>query len=382
MLRSHARLPGAIVVLIATACAAAAGLDSHPSDSSALADGAIVDAGRMLVPRASHSSTLLPDGRVLLAGGCAINGCDPGPLSASTEIYEPARGTFRRGPDLSAPRSGGHVAVLLRDGRVLITGGWSGPAVTTRTELFDPRRDAFGPGPDLSVPRAGASGSLLPDGRVLIAGGYDGSRSLGSTEIFDPSGMRFTAGPELSEARSEHAAVRLADGRVLLIGGSQPRGPVLRSAEVFDPVTARVTPSADLTVRRHKHAAALLRDGSVLVVGGSDERDSRGTYDTSERWSPDSVRFESTPSMHAARFKIANAVVTLGDGRVLIAGGAPEAEIYDPSTRSFRVLRGSFGAGRMFTSAVALPDGSALITGGYDNLLRVTNRAFRFVSAR
>src|SRR5262245_26873885 len=75
-------------------------------------------------PRAAHTATLLPDGRVLIAGGCAVDGCTTAEVEPSSEFYVPGRRGFVAGPPMLHPRSG-HSATMLRDGRVLIVGGWA-----------------------------------------------------------------------------------------------------------------------------------------------------------------------------------------------------------------------------------------------------------------
>src|SRR5215213_2076242 len=72
--------------------------------------------------RASHTSTLLNDGRVLIAGGMERNGV----YFDTAEIFDP--GSNRFGPEISMTHKRvSHSATLLSDGRVLLAGGWPDP---------------------------------------------------------------------------------------------------------------------------------------------------------------------------------------------------------------------------------------------------------------
>ena len=77
--------------------------------------------GRMTQTRVNATLTLLPDGRVLAAGGEDPEGSEY-VLYSTTEIFDPAANVWYPGPDLLEPRSS-HAATLLPDGRVLLTGG-------------------------------------------------------------------------------------------------------------------------------------------------------------------------------------------------------------------------------------------------------------------
>jgi hypothetical protein len=99
--------------------------------------------GEMTKPRASHTATLLPDGRVFIAGG-GFAAEPPYGTDASTEVYDPSTGIFSFLGNMTARRSY-HTATLLKDGRVLITGGvyWNaipGPAsgALLTAELYNP----------------------------------------------------------------------------------------------------------------------------------------------------------------------------------------------------------------------------------------------------
>ena len=60
--------------------------------------GTLTPTGALGIIRAAHTATLLSSGKVLITGGCAIQSCEGGPLSASTELYDPDARRFTQGP--------------------------------------------------------------------------------------------------------------------------------------------------------------------------------------------------------------------------------------------------------------------------------------------
>jgi hypothetical protein len=339
--------------------------------------------GNMTEARASHTITLLADGRAFIAGGFAGNDREAFPFR-TTELFDPATNRFTKGPAMSQGRSG-HSSTLLPDGRVLIVGGWTDAAGTFGSvEIVDPAGQRNPEVLSSVSPRAGHTATRLRDGRVLIVGGVDRSAlELSSTELFDPKTGQFSAGPAMAVARAAHTATPLFDGRVAIVGGgngSYPNMNVIRTVELYDPSTNRFTVAGELGVARQKHATALLDNDRILVVGGSDNRDWRGRYASAEIF--DVARGQSTdaPGMSAKRFKLPDAVVSLSPGRVLIAGGGEEAEIFEASYGRFYRTDGSFGKPLFYSAAVVLQDGRALITGGYSEggALPATRSAFVF----
>jgi hypothetical protein len=330
--------------------------------------GLVSQIGAMQIARASQSSTLLPNGKVLIAGGFAGSGGEYNPYR-TTELYDPVSGTFELAASMSIGRSG-HTATLLKNGKVLMVGGWTGRYDIRRSaELYDPATNTFALTGDMVSERAGSTATLLTDGRVLIAGGEDREEeALASAEIYDPGTGRFSLTGNMVEPRGAFTATALKDGRVLIVGGSSGHYPsqnVYRSAEIYDPGTGKFALTGEMSVGRHKHAAILLRSGRVLIVGGSDNRDWHGEYASAEIYDPTSGRFSSTGAMSTPRFKLPAAVALLLNGKALVAGGGPFAELYDEATGTFSKVRGSFGAARFFASVTSLPGGKALITGGY-----------------
>jgi hypothetical protein len=350
---------------------------------TAASPGYLRQTANMTETRASHTATLLSDGRVFVAGGFAGGDREAFPFH-TTELFDPARNRFTQGPAMLQGRSG-HTATLLPDGRVFIAGGWTDAAGIFGSAEIDDPTGAHRPEPlTMITPRAGHTATVLRDGRVLLVGGEDRSENeLASAELFDPSTGKFAPASAMSVARSAHTATLLRDGRVAIIGGSNGKYPnrsIQRTVEIYDPATNQFTSAGELRVARHKHAAALLADGRILVAGGSDNRDWRGRYDSAEIFNPATGRSADAPDMNSKRFKFPNAVLSLEPGRVLIAGGGDEAEIFEASYGRFYRTSGSFGKALFYSVATALRDGRVLITGGYaeDGGVPATQSAFLF----
>ncbi|GAA1883267.1 hypothetical protein GCM10009687_59520 [Asanoa iriomotensis] len=326
----------------------------------------------MRVARAAHTATPLPDGRVLLAGGCATDGCGGTELAVASELY--ADGRFTPGPALSGPRFN-HTATALGDGRVLVAGGFpderSAPSGTAEVFTGD-RFESVGA---MTAPRGNHTATRLRDSRVLLVGGVDGRSALASAEVFDGTGFRAVA--DLPGPRSRHGAALLADGRVLVVGGqtAAPHGVgLLDTALLYDPARDRWQEvPGRLPVPAYKLAVAPLPDGRALVVGGQTADDPDARLATTLVFDPATGRFTAGPRMAEPRYKISDAVVALADGRVAVAGGFG-VEVY--AGGSFRSLaRGEVE--RQYPAVAALPDGSLLVTGGYDDRTRVTGTALR-----
>ncbi len=324
-------------------------------------------AAPMSAARMAHTATLLPDGRVLVAGGFTSEGS----AAQSAEVFESGTGCFSPLPRMVTVRHS-HTATVLPNGKVLIVGGYDrGSTTTAAAELFDPTTDTFTPTGSLLAARAGHVAVLLGDGKVLIAGGVGpGWSFLATAELYDPATGRFSPTSNMTVARESHIAVRLQDGRVLIAGGHRDRRAAITlyaSAETYDPVSGSFRRVGDMRVRRHKHDAVLLLDGRVLITGGADERDSDGVYDTTELFEPMSGTFTAGPTMKRPRYKHNGSSVLLPHGAVLIAGGAPQAETYDPISRTFTIVDGDARMAGQFSAVASLRNGGALITGGYGN---------------
>jgi len=265
-----------------------------------------------------------------------------------------------------------HTATVLPDGKVLIVGGFDANGHNLASaELFDPRTGRFTRTGDMLGPRSHAAAILLRSGKVLIAGGNASgdNEQLATAEIYDPVTGKFAPTGNLQGARSYYTAVMLKDGRVLLAGGlsggQYPYHQVEATAEIYDPATERFTLTGSLATPRFKHGAALLPDGRVLIAGGSNENGRQYEYAGTEIFDPKTGRFVAGPSMNFERYKMLSGVVTLQDGRILIAGGAGQMELYDPAKSTFVPIAGPPLEGFFYNTATVLRDGRVLLVDGY-----------------
>jgi hypothetical protein len=254
------------------------------------------------------------------------------------------------------------MATLLRNGKVLVAGGGSfgcgSPCSTASAELYDPATGTFALTGKMTVPRAEARAVLLKTGDVFLVGGAEATENnpTVTAELYHPATGTFTSvgATHLSDATQ---IVLLNDGRALVAGSS--------GTDVYDPSTRRFTSTGAMTVPRSKFGGALLPDGRVLIAGGQ-AGGPWGTRVTSTQiYDPRTGRFIPGPVLNKERFKLSKAVVALKDGRVLIAGGADQPEIYDPGSGAFVPVGGAKLDGFCFSTATLLNDGKVLLAGGY-----------------
>lgn len=324
--------------------------------------GMFVPTGDMTRARAGHSATLLLDGTVLIAGGDGPLGGGV-PAGRGAELYDPATGTFAPTGNMLEPRYCAS-ATLLPNGKVLIAGG----TLDTSAELYDPSTRQFSPTGPMGTQHPWVLATLLGNGKVLVAGDVDAelydpatgrfapagpyaASSHGSTatlladgkvlfvgddpaQLYDPVNNSFSVTGSLSSAGlpggvDQQTATLLNDGIVLLTGGSNDVGPAGRvaAAELYNPATGAFAATSAMHSPRDAHAAIRLSNGKVLIVGGD------------------------------------TAVVI---GSVSYFGGSlASAELYDPSNGTFAPA-GDMNAARTAPRATLLQNGDVLITGGFN----------------
>lgn len=365
------RLP---VAVIGAAAAILLGLHSSSASAAESSVGRVVATGNMTVARFSHTATLLPNGKVLIAGGMARNGV----VEGTAELYDPAAGRFTSLGKLQSPRGWGSTATLLPNGKVLIAGGASGSwcsmsCYLASAELYDPATNTFTSTGNMTRPRASAFAVLLRNGDVLIAGGEGdvGNNSLAGAELYHASQGVFTATGGMSKSNEVRAAVLLKSGKVLVVGGVNGGEEATAAAgetlgEIYDPSTGRFTLSGKMITPRTKVGTTLLPDGRVLIAGGQIDGAQGQRIATSEIYDPASGAFTSGPTMNFKRYKFKNGIVALGNGLILVAGGADQPEVYNPASGLFQAATpGSKLDGFCYSTTTLLTNGEVLLVGGY-----------------
>lgn len=270
----------------------------------------------MAQARVGAAAVLLPDGRILITGGATTNGT---PL-ASAEFYNPSTGAFSSAPTMNEPRTN-HAAIVLKNGNVLVTGGLtSGGGFSDSAELFNAASGKWALlDASLGTGRAGHTMAILPDGNVVIAGGKSTAGTVGSLMVFNVSDRTISHAGSLLTARTDAVAAATPDGRVIIAGGIDRDNKVLASTEIFkyDPAThmGTIIAGPSMSSPRTSSSATSTYDG-VAIVGGHNGHIDLGTADI----------FDQSTN----RFTVANggtprsghfAALLPGNGHILILGG-------------------------------------------------------------
>ena len=350
----------------------AGGYNSYgePTNSAELynpTNGTWTNTGSLNNARAWHTATLLPNGFVLVAGGENANGS-----LVNAELYNPTNGTWTNTGSLNTAREG-HTATLLPNGLVMAAGGldWAYELnnVLASTEVYNPATGTWTNAGSLNTARQNHTATLLPNGLLLAAGGANASGvALASAELYSLASNAWTSAHSMANARIYHTATLLANGLVLATGGLGTSGPALASAELYNPTANNWNSTLPLNTARYLHTATLQPTGVVLVQGG--DSSSLGILATGEVYNPSMAEWTWTCSVHTNR--CGHTATVLPDGSVLFAGGVGSSQVSisgselsaaPPADLTFAFTDTNSPPVYANTSTL-LPNGSVLLAGG------------------
>jgi hypothetical protein len=375
--------------------------------------------------RAMHA-VVLYNGNVLLAAG---SGNNPDAFTAgsfTSAVYQPKTGTFVNLPTPADLFCSGHVQ--LPDGRVLIMGGNKAyPTATAGYEglknsyVFDPSTNSYTRLNDLNAGHWYPSATELGNGDVISLGGLgEDSSGTVATEYFSHPQQRWLSLGEAHQTWSfwglYPSMVLMQDGR-LFYTGSHVFGNGLpgTGASIYDYDAGAVTPVPGLQDKdeRDQSMSVLLppaQSQKVLTIGGGniqsnpdgnrltdvvDLKQASPTY-TPGPLLPKGLRADGTPETDTQGKMYVSAVI-LPDGKVFETGGGLhnradpvyEASMYDPDTNTFTGGLATDPVPRTYhSSAFLLPDGRVMALGNnpgdgtFDTRISIYTPPYLFNGAR
>ena len=350
--------------------------------------------GPLTVPRFSHTGTLLPNGKVLVAGGF---GPQPStgnqPVQDTAELYDPATGTWTPTGSLNVRRAL-HVAVLLTNGKVLVAGGRTcdqpppatcGSTFRTNTaELYDPATGAWTPTGSMSADRHTTAAVRLLDGRVLVPAGFTATTPNGSNtaDVYNPATGTWSLTGNLNRGRSRQGAMLLNDGRAMVAMGFNGPGVPNPTTEIYNPATNTwsFADDIDFAFARFNFHYGVLPNGKALVAGGQFFTFSaQGIIRDSHIYDPATNEWINTSPLnepHGTPGGVSNSE------RMVILSASPTSYVADPAVcgrhcgKAFVVGQSTTGSTELFTAAGTCLGFNATIVGtdGPDDLFGTAGR--------
>jgi YVTN family beta-propeller protein len=274
------------------------------------------------------SQVVLPGGnQVFLAGGDNWTGTTTTNTgNNNSNLFTLSSNVLARGNNMNRARwySG---STMLLNGEVYIQGGSSGtdlPEVRQTNGTFRLLNTTNTTVLDFMYPR----NWIAPDGRVF---GYD---SNGRTYYVNPSGtgtITFAQQFASQYRASDASAAMFRPGRILQFGGNS-NGAIVIDITSGTPV---ITPTQSMSTQRRLVNAAVLPDGKVLATGGSQvNNELTGVNNSAEIWDPTTGTWRQGPNGQRPRLYHSMSLL-LPDGRVLVGGGGAPGPVANMNTEVY-----------------------------------------------
>lgn len=285
---------------------------------------------------------------------------------------------FVRTGDMNIPRSG-HRATLLNDGRVLITGD------SQAAELYNPKTGKFTLTGKMNEYRIFHSSTLLKDGTVLLTGGVKGMKKVkghefstqeiisSSAEVYDPKTEKFNNVGNMNTERKRHESILLPNGKVLIIGGFKwyidekniKRAKLIKTVELYNPLTKVFKIVGNTKIDHYGDKLILLKQGKVLIAGG---RLNAEIYDYKAHNSKLTAKIST--DKNKSDYSLGTPILLKNRDHILFLDSrylglnSPNAHLYRVNKNEFKKLN-SMNYSRSNFTATLLKNGKVLITGGY-----------------
>ncbi|MGW4564499.1 galactose oxidase-like domain-containing protein [Streptomyces sp. NPDC004561] len=355
-------------------------------------------------PVRSMHSVVLNNGKVLLIAGSGNSEENFNAGSFTSAVYDPEKGTYKVIPTPKDMFCAGHVQ--LQDGRVLVLSGNKAYPVAgghgyegfRDSYIFDPATETYSRTNDLNDGHWYPSATELGNGDVVSFGGLrEDSTGSVTADRFSSAQNQWLPMSQVHQTWSYWglypAMILMQDGR-LFYTGSHVFGnniPGTGSAVYdYDGNTVTQIPGLQNKDERDQSASVLLppaQDQRVLTIGGGnidsnpdanrltdliDLKQANPSYVAGPPLPQGTVDLGSGPQPETGnQGKMYVSAVLLPDGKVLETGGALhnranpvyESSIYDPGTNSFDPVAADPESRGYHSSAFLLPDGRVMATG-------------------
>ena len=281
-----------------------------------------------------NGMSIMPDGRVLIAGGTLQY--DPFHGETHTAVYDPATNGFTNVQPMAVGRWYPTTTVL-GDGRVMAFSGLDVNGGTTPAVQFYNGSAWTSPVNAPWTPPLYPRMTLLPNGKVFYSG--PGANSA----LFDPATMNWTlnvAKTKYGSSRGYGTTVLLPltpansyAPRVMIMGGANPSTDTTEIIDLSQPTPAW-TFGPNMSQHRIELNAVILPTGNVLALGGSLNDEDNATASLNADLF-DGQKFVSAGANGFPRLYHSVALL-LPDATVWVAGGNPQRGFYQTQMEIYK----------------------------------------------